>query len=201
MKEKLKMKDSGKRQTFEGGAVRDTAEGKPQWSLLSPWVYSMGMVAGPGTYDEEDRGAEIEVISNTMNKLRVFMLLGPGSGECKGKSLMGNTLYDLLRLYGVERLCNWLTLGAEKYSRFNWSKGMNFSRVVDSLLRHLRAIVDHDYSEDHPAACCCNAMFLYHYLMEIKAGRMDPKWDDRFEFNFLGGPAATQNDDDGGQLI
>jgi hypothetical protein len=32
------VKDSGNRDQFDGGAVRDTEEGKPRYDLISPWA-------------------------------------------------------------------------------------------------------------------------------------------------------------------
>lgn len=40
MSKKLKeMHDSGKRQQFQTGAIRDAAEDKPRLELISPWAY------------------------------------------------------------------------------------------------------------------------------------------------------------------
>ncbi len=146
--------DSGKREQFDGGAQRDTAEGKPKFSLLSPHAW----VAVHPTYGLYVRN----------------ILLNPSN-----TNYLENLLLALLEHIGIARLCNWLELGAKKYSRFNWAKGMPLSRCIDSLGRHLdKAQRDVEDGEDHLAAAACNVMFLLHYCCEIQAGRMDAKWND-----------------------
>ena len=69
--------------------------------------------------------------------------------------------------------------GAEKYEEWNWRKGMEHSRLVSALLRHLMA---HQMGEDkdpetgftHLAHMACNAlMLLGSYLSEDGA---DDRW-------------------------
>ena len=95
-----KLPDSGERQEFNGGAVRDTAKGKPRPDLISPFF--------------------------------------------------------------TERLGRHLGLGAEKYSEWNWAKGIPNSRCYASLMRHLTQFAQGDESEDHLAAAACNIMFMIH---------------------------------------
>ena len=96
-----KLQDSGERQNFETGAVRDTATGKGMPSLISPEL--------------------------------------------------------------IFRLSKHLELGAQKYKARNWEAGFPYSRVMDSLLRHVFQYIDGDNSEDHLAAITCNVMFLMHF--------------------------------------
>ncbi len=146
--------DSGKREQFDGGAQRDTAEGKPKFSLLSPWTWEL-----------------------VHQKYGLFVLVFLQNPKETGQ--LQDLLQALLSEIGIDRLCRWLELGAKKYSRFNWAKGMPLSRCIDSLGRHLdkaqRGVKD---GEDHLAAAACNVMFLLHYCCEIQAGRMDAKWND-----------------------
>lgn len=110
------MHDSGQRESFSTGAVRDTAEGKPRPDLISPHANGR-------------EGA-------------------------------------------------WLAKGAEKYKERNWEAGINISRCIASLSRHLNAYKLGKTDEDHMAAIRTNAGFILHYEEEIKAGRMDPTIDD-----------------------
>lgn len=110
------MHDSGKRETFASGAVRDTAGGKPRPDLISPHAN-----------------------------------LREGA---------------------------WLARGAEKYKERNWEAGINISRCVASLTRHLEDYKLGKTDEDNMAAIRTNAGFILHYEEEIKAGRMDPSLDD-----------------------
>lgn len=110
------MHDSGEREEFPTGAVRDTAAGKPRLGLISPFA---------------------------------------------------------LRRFGA-----WLTAGAMKYSPRNWERGMPFSRVVDSLERHVQAFKAGEVDEDHLAAVMCNASFLIHYQEMIRTGVLPAELDD-----------------------
>ena len=96
-----KLPDSGERQEFKTGAVRETASGKGSPSLISPEL--------------------------------------------------------------IFRLSKHLELGAKKYAPRNWESGFPFSRVMDSLLRHVFQYIAGDNAEDHLAAITCNVMFLMHF--------------------------------------
>jgi hypothetical protein len=55
MEKSFETKDSGARQEFDTGAKRDTQEGKPRYSLISPFALkrlAMLMVRGAEKYDE-----------------------------------------------------------------------------------------------------------------------------------------------------
>ena len=150
----VEMKDSGERQVFEGGAMRDSAKGKPKMHFLSPhmWNFFGG-----------------EPVKQYLLTLDI--------------SHVENALFELCEIPDLEnRLCNWLEKGAEKYDEWNWAKGMPFSRVVDSLGRHMRKIVKGDEAEDHHAAKMCNMMFLIHYHLEVMAGRLSSDWLDLWNF-------------------
>lgn len=110
------MNDSGTREEFSTGSVRDTAAGKPRIGLISPFF--------------------------------------------------------------MRRLGAWLTLGAQKYAPRNWEKGQPFSRVTDSMARHLEAWKAGERDEDHLAAVACNAMFLVHYQEMIRSGVLPAELDD-----------------------
>jgi hypothetical protein len=103
------IKDSGERQTFETGAVRDTAEGKPRIDLISP--------------------------------------------------------------FALEKLGEWLELGARKYGERNWEKGISLNRHHQSLCRHLAKFQQGvDDGEDHLIAVFCNVMFMIHTREMCKRG-------------------------------
>lgn len=62
-----------------------------------------------------------------------------------------------------------LTFGARKYAARNWEKGINFTRVIGAIKRHLNAIergedVDPETGLLHADHLFCEAMFLSHYL-------------------------------------
>lgn len=110
------MEDSGKRERFDTGAVRDTAEGKSRPDLISP--------------------------------------------------------------YAQMRKGDWLRLGAEKYAERNWEKGMNFSRCIASICRHLFQYMMGLTNEDHLAAIAVNCEFLMHYEAMINMKLLPKELDD-----------------------
>jgi hypothetical protein len=73
-----------------------------------------------------------------------------------------------------------LTYGANKYpDRFNWRKGMSWSRVISASLRHITAFTEREDKDpetnlSHIAHAVCNLMFLLEYEKSY------PKLDDRY---------------------
>lgn len=180
----MEMKDSGKRQEFEGGAVRDTADGKPKMHLLSPHIYELVIETDAVKRNPLNQPKlQGDTHAYILDGIQAFVLTGD-------MCYLEGALRLALAIWGVDRLCHWLELGAQKYSAFNWAKGMYVTRCLDSLLRHMNKLNDTD--EDHGAATMCNLMFIIHYLEEIAAGRLDPKWDDRFNFK-LYNPQVAQS--------
>ena len=87
----------------------------------------------------------------------------PGKRYDKGKAR-----FDLLPFDGVEELVRVYTKGAEKYSDHNWEKGMSWSRVLGSLLRHTWAFwrgeaIDKETGCHHMAMAAWNCMALLVY--------------------------------------
>ena len=102
------VKDSGERQQFESGAVRDTATGKARPDLISPFF--------------------------------------------------------------LERLGQHLRKGADKYSPWNWAKGIPNSRCYESACRHLMQFAQGETDEDHLAAVAFNIMAIIHNQEVAKRG-------------------------------
>ena len=125
------MNDSGQRQSFETGAVRDTAEGKTRPDLISP--------------------------------------------------------------FSMDRLGEWLRLGAMKYAERNWEKGIPISRSLASLYRHLLKYQQGATDEDHMAAIMCNAMFIMHTEDMIRRGRLPETLADMPDYSKI--PGAHSNGD------
>ena len=107
-------------------------------------------------------------------------------------------LLDPIAMTGTARV---LAKGARKYAAWNWAKGMPWSKVIGSLLRHtFKLMAGEDYDADPGCAECqlgalgsdnwvcvnhtgelhvdcigCNAMFLQRYA------RCNKDLDDRFK--------------------
>jgi len=107
---KFELKDSGKREEFKSGAVRDTREGKGRFDLISPFF--------------------------------------------------------------LKRLADVMEKGAVKYTSRNWEKGMEFSRLLDSALRHINQSLMGLQDEDHLAQASFNLMAVIHF-QEMGRGDLD----------------------------
>ena len=69
----------------------------------------------------------------------------------------------------IEKTAKVLQFGAEKYDRNNWRKGLPYTEVCDSLLRHVYAFLtgentDNESGQSHLGHAACNIMFLLRYL-------------------------------------
>lgn len=84
----------------------------------------------------------------------------------------GKPRYGLIPIGPLRRLAMRYTDGAKAYGEDNYQKGIPFSRVADSLLRHIYSYLDGDSSEDHLAAVAWNAFALMFYEEQIIKGKL-----------------------------
>lgn len=80
----------------------------------------------------------------------------------------GKLRYDLLPPDGIEELVKVYTMGAQKYADHNWEKGMSWSRVFGSMMRHAFAFWrgqdrDTESGLPHMAHVAWNAIALLTY--------------------------------------
>lgn len=90
----------------------------------------------------------------------------------------GKPRYELIPVRPLTRLAELYARGAEKYGDYNWQKGMPFSRVIASLLRHVYSYMMGDRSEDHLAAVAWNAFTLMQYEEYLKTQKLPSEIDD-----------------------
>lgn len=103
--------------------------------------------------------------------------------EDKGQGLRfneGKTRHDLLEPYAIDQLAKVFTVGASKYAVHNWLKGMDWSKVVASMKRHINKFEQgEDFDEEtglyHMAHAAWNAMALVSYYKYF------PQGDDRLK--------------------
>ena len=78
----------------------------------------------------------------------------------------GKPRWDLLPFDSLDDVAKVLAHGAEKYGDNNWTKGMNWGRLLAACLRHLSAWargqdIDEESGLSHLAhAACCALMLL-----------------------------------------
>lgn len=121
----------------------------------------------------------IEVQSASASKANhdamVAVATGQGGAVRKDDGKPRLDLFSPLALEGTSQI---LTFGAKKYTAHNWAKGMDWSRCIASLKRHLnRFEMGEDYDEEsglpHIHHIACNTMFLQEYFTT------HPELDDR----------------------
>lgn len=101
--------------------------------------------------------------------------------ENKGEGIRlneGKVRHDLLEPYAIDELAKVFTFGADKYAVHNWLKGMNWSKVLASLKRHINKFEKgEDFDEEtglyHMAHAAWNALALVSYYKHF------PQGDDR----------------------
>lgn len=96
------------------------------------------------------------------------------------KAVSGGLKYDagkpsisLIDKTALFELAKVLDYGAKKYARFNWKKGIQWSRTIDAAYRHLAAFNDGEDTDPetgllHVAHLMCNAMFLINFYYTHK---------------------------------
>jgi hypothetical protein len=98
----------------------------------------------------------------------------------KGKKFdAGKTRLELLPWVALEEVGKVVTFGAKKYGDANWKKGMEWSRLMGSSLRHFSLFaqgkdIDDESGLPHLAHLACNALFLLYYWKE-RRGKDDRK--------------------------
>lgn len=85
---------------------------------------------------------------------------------------------DLLPFESLEEIARVLEFGKIKYSAYNWSQGISYSRLIAAAMRHLHQFndgIDKDDETDtlHVANAACNLLFL------IWMHKNRPDMDDR----------------------
>ncbi|MDX1285706.1 MAG: dATP/dGTP diphosphohydrolase domain-containing protein [Draconibacterium sp.] len=92
----------------------------------------------------------------------------------------GKLRYDLVHPKAHEDMVKVLTMGAKKYYDRNWERGMDWSKVIESLKRHVAAFEKgEDYDPEsgllHMAHAACNVHFLNAYYYLFPQGDNRPK--------------------------
>lgn len=111
------------------------------------------------------------------NTLEIF-----STGACRDNQ-EDKARYDLIPTAALRLLAAHYASGSKIYGEKNWTKGMPYSRVIASLLRHVYQFIEGDSSERHDVAIAWNAFALITYQEWIRAGKLPPELDDRHLLN------------------
>ena len=93
-------------------------------------------------------------------------------------AMAGKGMPSLIPIDALRKVAKRFEDGAHKYGRDNWKLGIPASRYVDSLYRHLWALMEDDEAEDHGGAVIWNAMCLVQTLEWVKQGKLPKDIDD-----------------------
>jgi hypothetical protein len=83
--------------------------------------------------------------------------------------------YDLISPVGLRRVAETCKEGAEKYSDFNWERGMPIHDLLNHAIPHIYKYLSGDRTEDHLAHAAWNLMAAMHseeLWPELNAGRL-----------------------------
>lgn len=88
---------------------------------------------------------------------------------------------NLIPSEAIEQEAWIFTFGATKYGDYNWTKGINYSRIISAAMRHLLAInrgedVDPESGRPHAAHVRANMAFLLQFMKENRT-----ELDDRYK--------------------
>lgn len=91
--------------------------------------------------------------------------------EHKEKALrynQGKLKWSLVHYKSLEPMIRVLEYGSKKYAAWNWQKGLNREEILESMMRHLVALMDHqeidpESQEHHIGHLFCNCMFYSYF--------------------------------------
>lgn len=103
--------------------------------------------------------------SDLTNEEAIDMMRHEETEDLADRSNAGKPKYSILPLDCLEDCVRVLEMGAVKYSRNNWRKGLKQTEVIDSLLRHITAYVSGEVNDPesglpHIGHIQANAIFL-----------------------------------------
>uniref|UniRef100_A0A6M3L7R9 dATP/dGTP diphosphohydrolase N-terminal domain-containing protein n=1 Tax=viral metagenome TaxID=1070528 RepID=A0A6M3L7R9_9ZZZZ len=84
----------------------------------------------------------------------------------------------LIPTYPLRRLSRHYENGAKKYGKHNWTLGQPLSRYMDSLIRHVWAVLEGLDDEDHESAVIWNMISFMMTKKYIEEGQLPSDLDD-----------------------
>lgn len=90
--------------------------------------------------------------------------------------------WSLVSWKALEPMVQVLMFGANKYSTWNWAKGLKYTEICESLQRHLNSFIEGEDDDPesklhHVGHILCNAMFLSYMFLFRKD--MDDRYKDK----------------------
>ncbi len=181
MAEFNEVQDSGKRQEFNTGSVRDTAEGKGTPHLIAgealakvhDYIKTALNFSDGYLYTIQDilfRYSEFVV--NREDNIGLVYEASAVTMEFISKEQENNSYSATMR-----RLAKHYENGSRKYSANNWRKGQPVSRYYDSAMRHLWSLMDDKTDEDHASALLWNLIGIIQTKIDVKKELLSKELD------------------------
>ncbi len=189
----LGLKDSGTRQAFAGGAVRDTSSGKGRYDLMA--VQASNLLAD--AIERDPIALEVPMIDMWETaRFNLAELLATGKLDYAVAAMREMASWIQIKFWkennitptqdqlthmpshAVYRVARVYEKGAQKYAARNWEKGINLARFVDSATRHWYQVLDLATDEDHPGQALWNVMGWVQTRYWIDAGILPKSFDD-----------------------
>jgi len=181
---KMEIKDSGKRQEFNSGSVRDTDEGKGQPHLI-PGEALFHYKTNHNTKDNfpstldliENNLLMFSKVSNKREDTIDYLYTAIDYTIEYIKETTDGCYSSPMRAVAIH-----FQQGAKKYAKNNWRKGQPISRMYDSAMRHLWACIDKKEDEPHSSALLWNLFAIVQTKLDVLHGYLPIELDD---FPFL----------------
>ena len=144
--------DSGARQEFGTGAVRDIQEGKGRCDLMP-----LDVVANIIRDEIIDHIDSFQKIGNVIDLYDALEMFAPHWDD----NLVKGSSYDIdiqRKTTMILEVAIHFEEGAKKYGENNWQKGIPVKRYIDSAVRHYLKFLRGDKDEPHDRAFCWNIM-------------------------------------------
>jgi hypothetical protein len=189
----LGLKDSGTRQEFAGGAVRDKSSGKGRYDLCA--VDSFNLLADAVEHDP----IAMEVDLMTMwevGRYNLGMTLKTGRMDYAIAAMRELASFIQIKFWNENnitptddqlthmpthayfRVARVYEKGALKYAARNWEKGINLARFLDSSTRHWMQVLDGADDEDHAGQALWNIVGWIQTRLWIDEGILPKSFDD-----------------------
>ena len=83
----------------------------------------------------------------------------------------GKKKWSYVHFKSLEPMVDVLMFGAKKYAPFNWQKPMDTAEILESMMRHLTALLDGEINDPesglpHMGHIQCNAMFFNYQIKQ-----------------------------------
>jgi len=189
----LGLKDSGTRQSFAGGAVRDTSSGKGRYDLMA--IQAVDLLSGAVERDPIDMNVPLIDMWET-GRFNLGQTLITGKMDYAVAAMREIASYIQVKYWkennivpNADQLSHMPThayfrvarvyeKGAQKYAARNWEKGINLARMLDSSMRHWMQVLDGQQDEDHPGQALWNIIGWIQTRLWIDNGILPKTFDD-----------------------